>query len=103
MQVNGKQLTEKETLNLYKKQLKELKKELKTETIHNEIVFVNRTIRRIETSIKWQELREKQSKVRTQFEFDKIQKQLDKMDSNFSKEFNTSIEDYLRVKRLARK
>lgn len=87
MLLNGKEITKQEELEMYKVQLVELKlkyKEFqeKQESIHNEIVFTSGMIKLIETKLKYKELKEKQMNVRSQFEFDKIQKQLDKIENN---------------------
>jgi hypothetical protein len=98
MQVNGKQLTEKETLNLYKEKLKYLKKQVLTESVHNDIVHLNKMIRLIEIPMKYTELRNKQIKVRTLKENDKIEKKLNEIDNNYFKEFNITIYRYLKSK-----
>lgn len=82
MILNGKKITKQEELEMYKVQLVELKKQVLTESIHNEIVFTSGMIKLIETKLKYEELKEKQMNVRSQFEFDKIQKQLDKIENN---------------------
>lgn len=82
MILNGKKITKQEELEMYKFQLVELKKQILTESIHNEIVFTSGMIKLIETKLKYEELKEKQMNVRSQFEFDKIQKQLDKIENN---------------------
>lgn len=97
MQINGQQITEQEKLNNYKKQLKELKKQVLTELVNNDIIFINKMIRMTETPMKYKELENKKLNVRTQKEFNKIQKQLDKIDTNFYKEFNVTIFGYLKT------
>ncbi len=82
MILNGKKITKQEELEMYKVQLVNLKKQVLTESIHNEIVFTSGMIKLIESRLKYKELKEKQMNVRSQFEFDKIQKQLDKISHN---------------------
>ena len=82
MLLNGKKITKQEELKMYKDQLVNLKNQVITESIHNEIVFTSNMIQLIESRLKYQELKEKQMNVRSQFEFDKIQKQLDKIENN---------------------
>ncbi len=97
MILNGKKITEQEELEMYKVQLIDLKKQVQTESIHNDIVYLSRMIRRKETPLKFKELTKKQNNVRSKFEFDKIQKQLDKLNQTFTNEFKTSIEHYIWV------
>jgi len=96
MQINGQQITEQEKLNNYKKQLKELKKQVLTESVNNDIIFINKMIRMTETPMKYKELENKKLNVRTQKEFNQIEKQLNKIDNNFYKEFNVTIFGYLK-------
>jgi hypothetical protein len=96
MQINGKQTTQQQELNLYKKQLIELKKQVLTESINNDIIFVSKMIRMIEIPMKYAELENKRLNVRTQKEFNQIEKQLNKIDNNFYKEFNVTIFGYLK-------
>lgn len=95
MLLNGKKITEQEELEMYKVQLVDLKKQVLTESIHNDIVHISKMIRLTETPLKFTELTKKQNNVRSQFEFDKIQKQLNKLNQTFTNEFKTSIEDYI--------
>ena len=95
MLLNGKKITEQEELKMYRVQLVNLKKQVLTETIHNDIVHISKMIRLTETPLKFTELTKKQNNVRSQFEFDKIQKQLNKLNQTFTNEFKTSIEDYI--------
>ena len=80
MLLNNKKITKQEELEMYKLQLVDLKKQVQTESIYNEIVFTSRMIKLIETPLKYKELQEKQMNVRSQYEFDEIQKQLDKIE-----------------------
>ena len=80
MLLNHKKITIQEELEMYKLQLVDLKKQVQTESIYNEIVFTSRMIKLIETPLKYKELQEKQMNVRSQYEFDEIQKQLDKIE-----------------------
>ena len=95
MLLNGKKITEQEELKMYRVQLVNLKKQVLTETIYNDIVHISKMIRLTETPLKFTELTKKQNNVRSQFEFDKIQKQLNKLNQTFTNEFKTSIEDYI--------
>tara|TARA_R100001224_G_scaffold112999_1_gene96965 strand:+ start:4857 stop:5162 length:306 start_codon:yes stop_codon:yes gene_type:complete len=95
MILNGKKITKQEELEMYKVQLVDLKKQVMTESIYNDIVHISKMIRLTETPLKFTELTKKQNNVRSQFEFDKIQKQLNKLNQTFTNEFKTSIEDYI--------
>ena len=72
MLLNGKKITEQEELKMYRVQLVNLKKQVLTETIHNDIVHISKMIRLTETPLKFTELTKKQNNVRSQFEFDNI-------------------------------
>ncbi len=82
MKLNGIELTKKEELNLYRREKRQLEKEIITEAVHNELCYLGKRINKLSTELKIESLEAKRDKVRSATEYDKIGNQIDKLRSS---------------------
>ncbi len=79
MKLNGVELTQKEELNLLRREKRSLEKQVITEAVHNELKYLNGRIHRISTQFKIERLELKAQKTRNAKEYGKICNQITKL------------------------